>query len=249
MAAIPASYAQIYAEFNSLVYNPSFRFYSQQDILNYINRAVIETANEIGGIRVTDPTTTSVAAQRDYPVDTAIRSLIGAWYVQNYGNAATEIRTPLEVIDFKNEDALNQIGYLNAPTSGDPGFALTPTITPAVPVPLFIIFQPVLNLISLLPLPTNTGDVILLDALEIPNQLGVNVAYKGDPIEIGAIVFKAVALARLKAREIQESNAMDEKWITSCQSIKKMRQKMRRRRQLADGRFLVNRLRSFSGAE
>lgn len=243
MVAIPSSYDQMVQEFNSLVYNPSKRFFTDGDILNYINRGVVETAKEIGGVRVIDSSTITVAGQQDYVLDNAVRQIVGIWYVTGFRTAA-EKRVPLDVITQKQDDLINRISF---PAAEAPPWGLQVTGVPQ-PVPKFAIFWPALRTLRIVDPTAVAGDILLLDCLEIPNVLGPGITYLGDSMETGAIIYKAVSLARLKSRETQESNIFDAKWSEACQSIRRMRSKMRRRRQLGDGRFEVTRLKSVDGA-
>ena len=247
MPVTPAAYGQLVSEFNSLVYNPSQRFFTAGDILNYLNRAAVETASQIGGVRITDSTNLSVALQRDYVVDSGIRRVDGIWYIQNFGQT-NEVRTPLDVITKKDQDVLNRIGYTGYDWCYQPPSS-TPPAQPTAPVPQVAIFQPELSTLSLLPIPQNSGDTVWIDCLAVPSALGNGVTYNGDALDTGAIVLRAVAYARVKSREYQESKALLADWKDACMGIKVMRSKERRRRQLGDGRQTLTRLRSVNGAE
>lgn len=248
MATTPTTLAQMQAMFASRFYNPAGRFNTPADIVNYLQDAASETANRIGGIRVIDTSTVTVAGQSAYTLDNAIRRIVEAQYRQSPANAGNASGTQMEMdlMTQKDEAFLNQLSWPYSQSDPSP-WGLVVTGNPQ-PVSKYCVFFPTLNQIILLDPPANGGDTIWLDCLEIPNNLTGSVQYNGDNAEMSAIVWKAVAMAWFKRGESQMASACDAKWDAACTDIRRLRSMMRQRRQAGDGRFSTTRLKSVNGA-
>jgi hypothetical protein len=235
MAAPAKTYAKFISVLDSIVHNPSRRFLSEQDYLNYSNMAVLETALAVGGLNLIDTTVLSVAGTRDYVLNDQYKKIKKAQYITGIGTAA-ESAVPVEVITQSDQDYLSRA-------------ALPDALTDATEPVRYLIFWPETATVRLVGAPTVTGDTLKLWVIGTPAELSSTVTYDGDQMETMAIVYKMAALARLKSRETGESTIFDNKFEESCDKIRRMRSKMRQVRQIQDGRFFHNRLRSVNGAK
>ena len=243
MPVTPATYANILARINSLIFNPSQNFLTAADYQTYIDTAAMTTATELGGLRFIDTSILTVAKQRDYPIDTGWKRLDAAQYIQNIG-ASNELVFPMDVITEKDADFL---ALISQPVMGYNADDLTITGQPQ-PTSKFAIFWPQNQTLRLSDPPATGGDTIKLWVLGVPQTMNVGVTYAGDAIDLQAIVYAVCDLARLKSRETQESGVWHQRWQEECDRIRRFRSKMNRTRQIADGRFRVTKLRSVNGS-
>lgn len=247
MPAVPSTLAQMQSMFGSLFYNPAGRFVTPVDVLNYIQGGAADTANEVGGIRVIDQTTITLAGQSVYTLDNAVRKIMEIRYIQSPANSgqANGAWVELDMITMRDNAFLNMISTPFQQQNNPYGLVLQGT---PQPVPKYGIFLPTLNQLTLLDPPVNAGDTVWLDCLEVPNNLTGSIVYNGDALEMQTIVNKAVGMAWLKRGESQMSQVFDVKWQKGCEGIRRMRSKMRQRRQAGDGRFTTTKLKSVNGA-
>ncbi len=244
MPATPATYANVIARMDSVIFNPSRNFLKDADYQQYIDAAVLDTALEVGGLRFIDATTLTVAGQRDYVLDSKYKRLNQAQYVQNIG-ATNEIVNQMDVITERDS---NFLSVISQPVSGFDPSSLDVTGTPQV-ISKYAVFWPEIQTMRLLDTPDTANDTIKLWVLGLPHTMGTGITYDGDASDMNALVFRACDLARLKSRETQESSVWEQKWLAECERIRRFRGKINRVRQIQDGRYRITRLRSVNGSK
>ena len=242
MPVTPATYANVLAIIDSLVFNPSRNFLKDADYQSYIDQATRTTALEIGGVRFIDASLTTEAGQRDYVLNNQYKRIDQAQYITGYGTG-NELVYPMDIITQKDQDYLAAI---SDPTSMFDTGGLNISGTPQN-VSKYGIFWPETQTLRLSDAPANKGDVVKLWVLGVPQLMAAGVTYDGDPIDMNAIAYKACDLARLKSRETGESGVWDSRFMAECDRIRRFRGKIKRTRQLGDGRYRVTRLRSLNG--
>lgn len=238
------TFEKFVALFDSIVYQPSRRWLTDADILNYAQLALLETALEVDGIHYIDTSIITVSGTATYTTPNNIKRIKKAHYIKNIGTAEEEAAI-IEVISQRDSDFLSGISAIgDAGNSGSPFFAAATADSPR-----FLIYSPASDALKLIDTPSRDNDRVRLWCLGIPNEIGPGIVYDGDQMETMAIVYKMASLARVKSRETQESSFFDNKFVEACSRVRRMRSRMRQVRQVQDGRFTRTRLRSVDGAK
>lgn len=199
MATFPNTKVNYLNAFNSLVPNPGKRFITGQDELNFLNQAALTIAAELGGLEYYydfQP----VGEQQEYTLPNHIIQVRSPAYDIDYINSGIEAVAYLDVLTWNEADAFK------SNVEDDPA-------TPAEYPDRVLRYDAHTRILRVLPPFEGTAGVAIPDKTVRlmcwgnPQEFFANdvVLHDGDVNQMNAVALEAASLARIRSRDIQES--------------------------------------------